>query len=106
MSKTVCSTPGCPADAVRRGLCTDHARQRDRERGSREARGYGPDHQRQRTTWQQRMDAGHTVLCWRCGEPIDPSAWHLGHDDHDRSITHGPEHARCNLSAAGKASHL
>ena len=25
---------------------------------------------------------------------------HVGHDDHDRSITRGPEHALCNLRAA------
>ena len=27
-------------------------------------------------------------------------AWDLGHDDYDRSIYRGPEHARCNRSAA------
>ena len=31
--------------------------------------------------------------------------WHLGHADHDRGITMGPECTLCNLSAAGKASH-
>lgn len=29
---------------------------------------------------------------------------HLGHDDHDRSITRGPECVECNLTAAGRAS--
>jgi hypothetical protein len=31
--------------------------------------------------------------------------WDLGHDDHDRSITRGPEHRdRCNRAAAGRSS--
>lgn len=51
------------------------------------------------------MDAGHVVHCWRCLTPIDPTNWHLGHDDDDRRITRGPEHPACNLSAAGRASH-
>ena len=54
------------------------------------------------------LKAGELVLCWRCQDPHQPITgrqWHLGHDDHDRTITRGPEHERCNLSAAGHASH-
>jgi hypothetical protein len=45
------------------------------------------------------------ACCWRCGGRIPPDArrgldWQLGHDDHDRRIIRGPEHTKCNLSAA------
>ena len=104
----VCSTPGCPTPVpttAYRGLCTPCARKRDQTRGSRKDRGYGTTHQQTRTTWQHRFDAGEPINCWRCGLRI-VDAWHLGHDDDDRTITRGPEHASCNLSAAGKASRL
>lgn len=52
---------------------------------------------------QHQVDTGR-AHCWRCGNPIPPgSLWHLGHDDHDRSIIRGPEHPHCNLTAAAKA---
>lgn len=105
----VCRVPGCPtlipSDAYR-GLCPEHRRQRDKARGGRTARGYGHPHQLIRQRWEQRIDAGELVTCWRCGWPITSrDRWHLGHDDTDRSITRGPEHEACNLSAAARASH-
>ena len=100
----VCATPGCgtlvPTTAYRH-LCPSCARTRDQARGTREDRGYGTTHQTTRTMWQHRINAGEPINCWRCGQPID-GEWHLGHDDHDRSITHGPEHTLCNLQAAGR----
>lgn len=71
-------------------------------RGTRTERGYGPEHQAQRDAWQQVMDGGQVVDCWRCHQPVDPQLWQLGHDDEDRSITRGPEHPLCNLRAAGR----
>lgn len=68
-------------------------------------RGYGARHQRQRRRWQRRIDNGETVLCWRpeCGKPILPGEpWDLGHDDHDRSITRGPEHQACNRATSSR----
>ena len=67
------------------------------------ARGYGSQYQRERARWKIRVDAGQ-VNCWRCGKWIDPrTAWHLGHDDYDRRIIRGPEHAStCNLRAAAQ----
>ena len=45
------------------------------------------------------------VMCWRCGAPIGAEAnWHLGHDDDDRSIYRGAEHATCNLRAGARAA--
>jgi hypothetical protein len=61
------------------------------------ARGYGAQHQAIRAALADRMTHGETFDCWRCGQPITPSQrWDLGHDDHDRTITRGPEHLRCN----------
>lgn len=63
-------------------------------------RGYGADHQALRRWWAPRVATGR-IRCWRCGQLIPARAeWHLGHDDHDRRITRGPEHALCNLRAA------
>jgi hypothetical protein len=42
-------------------------------------------------------------ICARCGEPIEPGeAWDLGHDDIDRRLYSGPEHARCNRGAPNR----
>lgn len=100
----VCSTPGCPTlvkAGARGGRCTPCQRAADKARGSRTDRGYGPDHIRLRKQWQHRIDTGEHVTCWRCGKPITGTGWQLGHDDHDRTITRGPECATCNLRAAG-----
>jgi len=86
-------------------LCTSCSRTRDRARGTTTQRGYGHEHQVTRADLAPEVDAG-AVRCWRCGRLIAPGEpWHLGHDDEDRSITRGPEHEECNLSAAGKAAH-
>ncbi|MFE6645674.1 hypothetical protein ACFVJS_03865 [Nocardioides sp. NPDC057772] len=47
---------------------------------------------------------GERFTCWRpgCGKPIDPTNWHLGHDDHDRSRYRGPECPPCNQATAGR----
>lgn len=91
-----------------KGRCPDCARTKDRQRGTRRQRGYDAAHDREAMAWRTKVARGETVLCWRCGEPItDPNDCHLGHDDHDRTITRGPEHGRrCNLSAAGRNSHM
>jgi hypothetical protein len=65
---------------------------------------YGWPHRRLRARINRQVQAGNAV-CWRCGLPIEPgSPWHLGHDDIDRSIYRGAEHAGCNLAAAGRAN--
>lgn len=72
--------------------------------------GYGYTFQRLRKAWAARVARGE-VTCWRCGRLIqstlilDPdgryrSSWDLGHHDEDRSVVVGPEHRRCNRSAA------
>ena len=103
----VCRTPGCPtiitADAYR-GLCDEHRKQRDRDRGTLEQRGYGQAFARQRRRYAARIAAGEVILCWRCGQPVTTD-FHLGHADNDRTVIRGPEHPACNLTAAGQARH-
>jgi hypothetical protein len=73
---------------------------RGKPRANTTARGYGNLHQQLRKQIAKQVAAG-TAVCWRCGQPILPwMLWDLGHDDYDRSIYRGPEHQRCNRSAA------
>lgn len=107
MTRRVCTEPGCPATikpGTRGGRCTDCRRAHDKARGSRADRGYGQDHIKEREQWQQRINHGEHITCWRCDKPITGTAWHLGHDDTDRTITRGPECVPCNLQAAGHKS--
>ena len=97
MARRVCNVPGCPS-------LTDHARCVTHTPSTTE-RGYGWQHQQERAKWQ--LIIGRTGWpCSRCDERIQPGdTWHLDHAD-DRETYLGPSHARCNTSAAGKASHL
>jgi hypothetical protein len=97
----VCAEPGCPT-LTHSTRCTGHTRARDKARGTRQQRGYDSAHTRLRATYQQRMDSGETFTCWRCTKAIDPSAWHLGHDDADRSMYRGPECVGCNTATSGR----
>ena len=98
----VCAEPGCPA-LTRSTRCTEHTRQRDHARGTRQQRGYDAEHDRLRAAYQRRMDAGERFTCWRCGRDLEPGApWDLGHDDLDRSIHRGPEHVACNRPTASR----
>ena len=104
MGKRVCNETGCPVLIDGPGRCPQHQRDAETRRGSRQARGYDARHDATRKRWKPIVDAG-LVNCWRCGGTLDPSSWHLGHDDHDRSKYRGPECPPCNLSAGGKAAH-
>jgi hypothetical protein len=103
MAKRPCVDCGTLTDQTR---CPAHRAQkqraRDQQRGSSTARGYDQQHERLRQAWQPEVDAG-SVICWRCNKPIEAgSAWHLGHDDHDRNLYRGPEHVRCNCATSGR----
>lgn len=103
MAKRVCCEPGCPTltDTTR---CTEHTRQRDKARGTRQQRGYDAEHDRERAKWKAILDR-RPWPCGRCPEQIMPGQlWHLDHTD-DRAGYIGPSHDHCNLSAAGKAAH-
>ena len=106
-AKRVCRD--CPAiipTNAYKGRCPSCSRQADRARGTKTERGYGPDFVAERKAWQRRLNQGMRVTCWRCDDPIDPEHWHLGHDDTDRGVVRGPECPSCNLSAAGRSSHV
>lgn len=99
---TPCAQPGCPATATKRGRCDKHALQLERSRGSRQKRGYDSRHDQLRRGYQRQMNDGIRFTCWRCGRPIDPTDWMLGHCDVDRRRYHGPECPPCNLAVAGR----
>lgn len=102
-AKRICGKPDCPTP-THQHLCPTHMAEAERARGSREARGYDHAHREQRKQWAPKVATG-TVHCAKCGDTIQPgTTWHLGHTD-DRSTWTGPEHARCNLSDAGRRSH-
>ena len=101
MALKVCSQPGCPR-LQPETRCAEHRREREQARGSRQARGYGAEHDAARKRWAPLVAAGN-VKCWRCGEYIQPGApFDLGHDDRDRSKYRGPEHLTCNRSTAAR----
>lgn len=70
-------------------------------------RGYGYSHKDLRERWRRQVERGE-VECARCGRLIQAKGcpcskcgkrtcgWDLGHDDRDRSVYAGPEHACCN----------
>ena len=98
-----CAQPGCPA-LVPSGFCIEHARQRDKVRGTRQQRGYDATHDAERARWGRIIEL-QGWPCARCPERIQPGEdFHLDHTD-DRTGYLGPSHVQCNLKAAGKASH-
>ena len=101
----LCTVAGCPTLYRGKGSrCPDHARTYERQRGSRQARGYDANHDRLRADWAPRVATGR-IPCARCGRRIEPQdRWHLDHSD-DRTGYLGPSHERCNTSAGGRAAH-
>jgi hypothetical protein len=60
-----------------------------------------PEHKAARKLYRTLQAQGVVLTCWRCRKPIPPikGACHVGHDDAGLRIM-GPEHAKCNRSAA------
>lgn len=105
MALRVCAEPECPT-LTKQSRCPAHTRAKDKARGTRQQRGYGAAHDKLRASYQRRMDKGEGFTCWRCLKPIDPTAWHLGHDDLDRSKYRGPECIPCNEATSGRISQM
>ena len=97
----VCAVPGCP-NLQAESKCIKHRREAEARRGTRQTRGYGARHDTIRAGIAERMAKGERFRCWRCGVTLDPNAWHLGHDDHDRSRYRGPECVPCNTATSGR----
>lgn len=99
----VCPVPGCP-ELTTSGRCTNCQRQFDKDRGSRQQRGYGRDHERERERWEQRILNG-VVSCARCDTPIRPGdRWDLDHTE-DRTGYLGASCMTCNRAAGGRQAH-
>lgn len=81
--------------------CPRHAQQYEQRRGSRQARGYGPEHDRMRRALVARMRQGEVIRCIDCGITLTPSTLDLGHTD-DRAAYRGPQCATCNRSDGGR----
>jgi hypothetical protein len=82
----------------------DRKRRNTAAERARNAEYASPEYRATRRAVKAEVEAGRG-FCWRptCRRWIPPgSKWHLGHDDHDRSIIRGAECARCNLSAAAR----
>ena len=65
----------------------------------------GPEHRRLKAAIRAQIERGVPTYCWRpgCGKRITrDTPWHLGHDDHDRSVYRGAECATCNIRAAAR----
>ena len=100
----VCVEPGCPT-LTPNTRCPDHARARDKARGTRQARGYDAQHDRERAKWKRIIDKTGWP-CARCPDRIQPGEdFHLDHTA-DRTGYLGPSHVVCNLSAAGRISQM
>lgn len=105
----VCARPGCPELTTAR-YCPADAAAYERQRGTRQQRGYTAEHDRLRERWRPRVERAsvncHAKVCVMVsGRLILPGQpWDLGHTD-DRTAWTGPEHAPCNRSAGGKAAH-
>ena len=101
----VCPHTGCPVLIPRTSrFCPTHAREHEARRGTPTQRGYDLAHRRLRAQWQRRLNAGEVIACAKCGKPVDPTAWDLGHTA-DRTGWTGPECRTCNRSDGGRRAH-
>jgi 5-methylcytosine-specific restriction endonuclease McrA len=90
------------------GICGPCEAIQERARGTRQARGFDSEYDRNRAELVRRTKA-YNLPCWLCGLQFAPNE--LVTADHVRSRVHGgsnalsnlrPAHARCNSSRGGR----
>ncbi len=79
-----------------RTRCPDCRRHKDRQRGSRQQRGYNRGYDQARRAWAVHVAAGTTPCCF-CGELIVDNQFDL---DHDHGLR--PAHPSCNRAAGAR----
>jgi len=79
-------------------MLTESRRHRKIARNRRDSKRYDADHRMKRDALDPLVQAG-LATCVRCGEPIEPGPWDLGHDDVYPTLHTGPEHTWCNRGA-------
>jgi hypothetical protein len=79
-------------------MLSEQARLRRKLRARVRSRRYDARHRMIRERFAPLVAAG-LAECVRCGEPIEPGPWDLGHDDRHPGLHTGPEHASCNRGA-------
>jgi len=90
--------PGEPCNTLTTSTrCPTHTRAKDRQRGTRQQRGYGYAHQKQR----EEFIANLPLLCGYCGAPIySPAALDTAHRvDGQPELGYIPAHKVCNQRA-------
>lgn len=96
----------CPTILTRgQRYCPRHARAREARRGARQERGYDAEHDKQRASWQDRIDRGERVVCATCPTVLTGRAWQLGHD-HEHGGYLGPQCVPCNAADGGRRGAL
>lgn len=100
-----CGNRACQNRVIGRIYCPEHEAERQRlmarRRPGTTARGYDTQHRADRLAWEPAVATGQ-VPCRRCQQPIEVGqAWHMGHDDTDRTLPALPEHTSCNVTAGG-----
>lgn len=88
----VCTKPGCP-ELVDAGRCAEHAREADKERGTRQQRGYGTKHDAYKRV---NLASAYGQPCHLCGERMWPHQQLVPDHTEDRTSYRGMAHAICN----------
>jgi hypothetical protein len=103
----ICHTCGTPYETMRvnQKYCNPECRPRKtgRHTASATERGYGVAHQKARSAWKVRVEAG-VVDCCLCGYWIEPGTpWDLDHTP-DRTGYRGAAHSSCNRRDGARRS--
>lgn len=101
-----CPATGCPRILTNgERYCTQHARDYETKRGTRQARGYDAAHDQLRAQWQDAINSERIVCCCTCGARLHGRAWDLGHSEDRRSYL-GPQCLACNRSDGGRRGRM